>query len=86
MNPNYSVLKTCKKDYIFMFEMKTYLQLALAAAVFVALSSAANIKEGPVGERPDGREEGGEDTLALVVVGKQHGGMINDANQYSNIR
>ena len=62
--------------------MRTYLLLSLAAAAFVATSSAASIEKGPiVGERPDdGREEEREDTLALA--GEDHGEIINDANQH----
>ena len=63
--------------------MRTYLLLSLAAAAFVATSSAASIEKGPiVGERPDdGREEEErEDTLALA--GEDHGEIINDANQH----
>ena len=60
--------------------MKIYLPLALAIAALVAISSAANIKKGPWEERVDGREEEGEDTLALA--GDKLGEMINDANHY----
>ena len=62
--------------------MKTYLLLSLAAAAFVAISSAAGIKRGPIiGERPEeSREEEREDTLALA--GEDHGEIINDANQH----
>ena len=60
--------------------MKIYISLTLAIAALVAISSAANIKKGPGGERVDGRDEEREDTL--VLAGDELGEMINDANHY----